>query len=91
MTAARLEISPHERVLLPLAPGAERRRRVGRLELLVVLALAGVYLLWFAWPLFWSASQNVRLVGAFNPDEETHVRLLSGAIASRTLRLEYIQ
>jgi hypothetical protein len=62
-----------------------------RLELLSVIALTAIYLVWFAWPLFWSASDNARLVGTFNTDEEAHVRLLKEAIDSRFPRLGYIQ
>lgn len=64
---------------------------IWQLELLLVIVLATAYLLWFSWPLFWSASENVRLVGTFNSDEEAHVRLLKEAIDSRFPRLGYIQ
>jgi hypothetical protein len=73
----------------------EREKTAGRLnqrlEMLAVIALATIYLLWFAWPLWWSASENVRLVGTFNTDEEAHVMLLKEAIDNRSLRLGYIQ
>jgi hypothetical protein len=62
-----------------------------RLEMLTVIALATIYLLWFAWPLWWSASENARLVGAFNTDEQAHLILLRAAIDSRTARLGYVQ
>jgi len=61
-----------------------------RFELLIVIALATIYLVWFAWPLIWSVSENARLVGAFNTDEEAHVMLLKEAIDNRIPRLGYI-
>jgi len=62
-----------------------------RFELLAVIGLATMYLVWFAWPLIWSASENARLVGAFSTDEEAHVMLLKEAIDNRIPRLGYIQ
>ena len=62
-----------------------------RFELLSVLALTSIYFLWFSWPLFWSASENVRLVGTFNTDEAAHVMLLKEALDNRFPRLGYIQ
>jgi hypothetical protein len=76
---------------MPVESEKRRTRLNHRLELLSVIALAAIYLVWFAWPLFWSASENVRLVGTFNTDEEAHVMLLKEAIDSRFPRLGYIQ
>jgi hypothetical protein len=76
---------------MPVESEKRKARLNRRLELLSVIALAAIYLVWFAWPLFWSASENVRLVGAFNTDEEAHVMLLKEAIDSRFPRLGYIQ
>jgi hypothetical protein len=59
--------------------------------LLAVVALATVFLVWFAWPLLWSASESARLVGAFSADEEAHVMLLREAIDNHTPRLGYYQ
>jgi 4-amino-4-deoxy-L-arabinose transferase-like glycosyltransferase len=61
------------------------------LELVLVFVLAATYLTWFAWPLLWSASENERLVGTFNTDEQAHVLLIKEAIDAGTLRLGYIQ
>jgi hypothetical protein len=70
----------------------DKTSRLSRqLELLCVVALAAIYFLWFAWPLFWSGSENLRLVAAFNTDEEAHVILIKEAIDSRFPRLGYIQ
>jgi hypothetical protein len=55
----------------------------------LAVVLAAVYLIWFAWPLWWSGSESARLVGAFNVDEEAHLLLLKEAIEHRTVRLGY--
>lgn len=70
---------------------AARRLRFERLELLLVVGLAAIYLLWVVWPQVWSASANIRLVGAFNTDEEAHLILLREAIDAGSPRLGYIQ
>jgi hypothetical protein len=62
-----------------------------QLELFSVIMLAAICLVCFAWPLFSSASENVRLVGTFNTDEEAHVILVKQAIDDRSPRLGYIQ
>jgi hypothetical protein len=76
---------------MPVESEKRRERLNQRLELLSVVILTAIYLVWFAWPLFWSASENVRLVGTFNTDEEAHVILLKEAIDNRFPRLGYIQ
>jgi hypothetical protein len=76
---------------MPLESEKRRERLNQRLELLSIIVLTTIYLVWFAWPLFWSASENVRLVATFNTDEEAHVILLKEAIDNRFPRLGYIQ
>jgi hypothetical protein len=76
---------------MPVESEKRREHLNQQLELLSVIALVAIYLVWFAWPLFWSASENVRLVGTFNTDEEAHVMLLKEAIDNRFPRLGYIQ
>lgn len=68
-----------------------RKRWHQHLELVAVAALAATFLVWFAWPVLWSASANARLVGAFNTDEQAQLMLLKEAIDNRTLRLGYYQ
>jgi 4-amino-4-deoxy-L-arabinose transferase-like glycosyltransferase len=68
-----------------------RKRWNQRLELVAVTALAATFLVWFAWPLLWSASANARLVAAFNTDEQAQLMLLKEAIEHRTPRLGYYQ
>jgi len=87
----KLNSSPSQSTRIPLAHENGRGGTVRRLELLLVIVLATTYFLWLGWPLFWSASENVRLVGTFNSDEEEHVRLLKDAIDNRFPRLGYIQ
>jgi hypothetical protein len=84
--AEQTEIGSARRCFIP--PGGAGTKK--RLELLLVITLATMFFVWFAWPLFWSASENVRLVGAFNVDEEAHVLLLKEAIDNRSPRLGYI-
>jgi len=76
---------------MPVESEKRKERLNQRLELLSVVIVAAIYLVWFAWPLFWSASENVRLVATFNTDEVAHVILLKEAISSRFPRLGYIQ
>lgn len=85
--AEQAELRSAQCYSMPLE-GAARKRR---LELLFVITLAALYFVWFAGPLLWTASENVRLVGAFNTDEELHVLLLKEAIDNRSLRLGYVQ
>ncbi|KPL21239.1 MAG: hypothetical protein AMJ93_10095, partial [Anaerolineae bacterium SM23_84] len=79
------------RACMPVEGEEEKERLRQRCELLAVIALATIFFAWFAWPLFWSASESARLVGTFNTDEEAHLMLLKEAIDHRTPRLGYYQ
>jgi len=88
---AQFSSDPSQGIHTPFAHENNIGATIWRLELLLVIVLAITYFLWFGWPLFWSASENARLVGTFNSDEEAHVELLKEAIDNRFPRLGYIQ
>lgn len=67
----------------------KRNRNVRRLEFIVLLSLVAAYFLWFAWPLLWSAADNLRLVSVFNSDEAGHLRRLDAAVQNRSLQLRF--
>jgi len=75
---------------MPVESEKRRERLNQRLEFLLVIALITIYLVWFAWPLFWSASENLRLVGTFNTDEREHAIVLKEAIDNRSLRFWFV-
>ncbi len=87
----RAESASGRRACVPVEgeEGQERLRQ--RFELLAVIALATIFFVWFAWPLFWTASESARLVGTFNTDEQAHMMLLKEAIDNRSPRLGYYQ
>ncbi|MBT6048350.1 MAG: phospholipid carrier-dependent glycosyltransferase [Candidatus Scalindua sp.] len=57
------------------------------LEFLIFTVLVSIYFIWFAWPLVWIASENSRLVSAFNADEVRHLQILNEMINQRTLKV----
>ncbi|MFX0199137.1 MAG: ArnT family glycosyltransferase [Candidatus Hodarchaeota archaeon] len=60
-----------------------------RLEYLFLITLVTVYFVWFAWPLVWTASENIRIVSVFNADEAHHLQMIRDAIINRNPRLEF--
>jgi hypothetical protein len=70
---------------------AEKGQRLSAsldLEFLLLIALVMVYFAWFAWPLVWTASENIRLVSVFSSDEELFLQRLKDAISQHTLKIE---
>jgi hypothetical protein len=51
--------------------------------------LVTTYFVWFAWPIVWTASENIRIVSVFNADEAHHLQIIRDAISQRTPRLEF--
>ena len=60
-----------------------------RLEIVVVTGLVVLFYLWFAWPLVWSASDNLRLVDAFDVDEALHLVIVKEALQKHSFRLAF--
>ena len=58
-------------------------------EYLAVAAIIIIFYYWFAWPLVWTASQNMRLINAFNVDEAGHVYIVKGALNQHSFRLMF--
>ena len=62
---------------------------LARLELLVVAALAAAYIAWFAWPVLWSATTDIRMLDALHCDEYDYAMLLRRALDEGTLKLRF--
>ena len=60
-----------------------------RLEIIVITGLVVLFYLWFAWPLVWSASDNLRLVDAFDVDEGLHLVIVKEALQKHSFRLAF--
>lgn len=59
-----------------------------KFEFIALLALIGVYFIWFAWPLVWTASESIRLVSVFSIDETVNLQVLKQAVDQSSLKLE---
>jgi len=60
-----------------------------RLELAAVVVLASAFFLWFALPLWQSASATSRQVATFSCDELVHLQKVRGAVEDGTFRIHY--
>ncbi len=56
---------------------------------LTLLLLLFIYFAWWAWPIAWSGSANLRLVQAFDPDEGEILELILGALDSHSFEIGY--
>ena len=60
-----------------------------RLEIIVITALIALFFAWFACPLIWSASDNLRMVDAFDVDEALHLIIVKNALEAQSFRLMF--
>jgi hypothetical protein len=69
--------------------GMKMTHRKWRIDYLALAATLIIFYFWFAWPLVWTASQNMRLIDAFDVDEALHVYIVKGALDQHTFRLMF--
>lgn len=66
-----------------------RDHRKWHVDFLALALILIIFYFWFAWPLVWTASQNMRLIDAFDVDEALHVYIVKGALNQHTFRLMF--
>jgi len=60
-----------------------------RIEILLLVTLVTTYFVWFAWPIVWTASENLRLISVFSAEEAHHLRIIRDAIIQRNPKIEF--
>lgn len=83
MTTSTSSTAPATSALHPRAVARER------LELLLCLAAAALYMAWFAWPLLWAGSENARLVHAIFIDEGISLTAIITTLDNNSLWLQH--
>lgn len=60
-----------------------------RWEIFLFLLISAILVFAFSWPLIWSATENARMVDAFDVDEALHVHIVQEALQNKSFHLMF--